>query len=148
MIQLATKEEKKALPQAWGTANFPPKILAKSGVLEEHAFDLNQVKGNVKLSKSVTIGPFQTVHVSGLTECKQHFKRANVIVEPNPSKNYEAAVLIHGYTVLKPGSSRVSIGIRNLGCRKITIPAKSAIAKIAAANIVPHPYAPNIGSNE
>ena len=69
-------------------------------------------------------------------------------MEPNPSKNYEDAIPIHGYTVLKPGSSRVSVGIRNLSCRKITIPAKSAIAKIAAANIVPHSYAPNIENNE
>ena len=88
------------------------------------------------------------VHASGLTECNQHFKRVNVIVEPDPSKNYEAAIPMHGYAVLKPGSSRVSVGIRNLSCRKITIPAKSSLAKIAAANIVPHSYAPNIENNE
>ena len=50
--------------------------------------------------------------------------------------------------MLKPGSSRVSIGIRNLSCRKITELAKSAIAKITAANIVPHSYAPNVDNNE
>ena len=64
-------------------------------------------------------------------------------MEPYYHKNYEDAVPIHGYIVLKPGSSRVSVGIRNLSCRKITIPAKSAIAKVAAANIVPHSYTPN-----
>ena len=69
-------------------------------------------------------GPFQTVHVSGLTECNQHFKRVNVIVEPNLDKNYEAAVTIHGHTVLKPGSFRVSVSIRNLSCRKITVPTR------------------------
>ena len=50
--------------------------------------------------------------------------------------------------MLKPGSSRVSIGIRNLSCRKITVPAKSAIAKVTTANIVPHSYAPNVDNNE
>ena len=88
------------------------------------------------------------MHVSGLMECNQHFKRVNVIMEPDPSKNYKAAVPIHGYTVLKPGSSRVSVGIRNFSCRKITILAKSVIAKVAAANVVPHSYAPNIENNE
>ena len=68
-LQLATKEEKEALLQAWETANFPPQTLAKSGILKEPEFDLNKVKGYVKLTKSVTIEPFQTVHVSGLTEC-------------------------------------------------------------------------------
>ena len=116
--------------------------------MKEPEFDLNKVQGHVKLTKSVTIGPFQTVHVSGLMECNQHFKRVNVIVEPNPSKNYEAAFPILGYTVLKPGLSRVSVGIRDLSCRKITIPAKSNLTKIAAANIVPHSYAPNIENNE
>ena len=36
---------------------------------KEPDFDLDQVKGKVKLTKAVTIKPFQTVHVSGLTEC-------------------------------------------------------------------------------
>ena len=69
-------------------------------------------------------------------------------MEPIQSKNYEAVIPVHGFTVLKPGSSRVSVGLRNLSCRKITILAKSAIAKVAAANIVPHSYAPNVENNE
>ena len=32
--------------------------------------------------------------------------------------------------------------------RCVTIPAKTVIAKIAAANVVPHSYAPNVESNE
>ena len=147
-LQLATKEEREALPQAWETANFPPQVLMRSGILKEPEFDLDKGKGHVKLTKSITITPFQTVHASGLTECRQHFKRVNVIVEPNPNKNYDAAVPIHGYTVLRPGSSRVSIGILNLSCRQVTIPAMSTLAKIAAANVVPHSYAPNIENKD
>ena len=73
-LQSATKEKKEALSQAWETANFLPQILSKSGILKEPEFDLDKVKGHVKLTKAITIGPFQTVHVSGLTECNQHFK--------------------------------------------------------------------------
>ena len=79
--------------------------MSKAGVLKEPDFDLNQVKGKVKLTKTVVIKPFQTVHVSGLTECNQHFKRVNVIVESDPKREYGAAIPINGYTVLKPGSS-------------------------------------------
>ena len=143
-LQLATKEEIEALPQAWETAGFPSSTLIRSGIMKEPEFDLDKVQGHVKLTKSITIGPFQMVHASGLTECRQHFKRVNVIVEPDPHKEYSVAVPIHGYTVLKPGSSRVSIGIWNLSCRQVTIPAKTSFAKIAAANIIPHSYAPNI----
>ena len=43
-------------------------------------------------------------NVLGLTECDQHFKRVNVLVEPDPGKNYESVIPVDGYTVLKPGS--------------------------------------------
>ena len=147
-LQLATKEEIKALPQAWETVDFPPQTLMKSGILKQPEFDLDNVKGHVRLTKSITIGPFQTIQTSGLTECKQHFKRVNVIVEPDPNKNYDTAVLIHAYTMLKLGFSRVSISIQNLNCRQVTILAKSNFAKMTAANVVPHSYAPNIESED
>ena len=86
--------------------------------------------------------------MSGITECDRHFKRVNVIVESDPKKNYDAVIPINGYTVLKPGSSRVSVGIRNISCKSITIPTKTIIAKVAAANVVPHSYALNVENNE
>ena len=65
-------------------------------------------------------------------------------MEPDPDKEYESTIPIHGYTVLKPGSSRVSIGLQNHSCRKVTVPAKSIIAKVTAANVVPHSLALNL----
>ena len=147
-LQLATNEERKTLLPAWQTVSFSPQTLSKLSVLKEPDFDLNQVIGKVKLTKVVTIKPFQTVHVSGFTECDQHFKRVNVKVESNPKINYETAIAINGYTVLKPGSSRVLVGIRNISCKSVTIPAKTAITKVTAANVVPHSYAPNVENNE
>ena len=102
-IKCATSTKMDQLSTVWKTANFPP--LDKNLKFKEPEFDLNKIKGHVKLSKAVTIAPFQTVHVSGLTECDQHFKRVNVLVEPDPDKSYEPVIPIHGYTVLKPGSS-------------------------------------------
>ena len=106
-INCATKDELDKLSIAWKTANFPP--ISKNLKINEPEFDLNTIRGHVKLTKPVTIAPFQTVHISGLTECNQHFKRVNVIVEPDPNKDYESVIPTHGYTTLKPGSSRVSI---------------------------------------
>ena len=40
------------------------------------------------------------------------------------------------------------IGIRNISCQSVTIPAETVIAKIAAVNVVPHSYTPNVESNE
>ena len=108
-ISCATDIEMNNLATVWKTANFPP--LKKNLKISKPEFDLNQVKGHVRLTKSVTIAPFQTIRAPGLTECNQHFKRVNVLVEPDPDRSYESVIPIHGYTVLKPGSSRVSVGI-------------------------------------
>ena len=116
--------------------------------MNEPNFDPSQVNGKVKLTKAVVIKPFQMVHVSGHTECNQHFKRVNVIVESDPERDYGAAILINGYMVLKPGSSCVLVGIRNISCQCVMVPAKTVIAKIAAANVVPHSYAPNVNNEQ
>ena len=145
-IKSATKVEIDQLAIVWKTASFPP--LDKNLKVKEPEFNLNKIKGHVKLTKSVTIAPFQTVHVSGLTECDQHFKRVNVLVESNPDKTYESVIPIHRCTVLKPGSSRVSIGLWNHSCHSITIVVKAIIAKITAANIVPHSLAPNLDNED
>ena len=68
------------------------------------------------------------------------FKRLNVVVESDPKREYSAAIPINGYTVLRPESSQVSIGIRNFSCQCVMILAKTVIAKVAAANVVPHSY--------
>ena len=145
-ISCATDTEINKLATAWKTANFPP--LEKNLKVTKPEFDLNQIKGHVRLTKSVTIAPFQTICIPGLTECDQHFKRVNVLVEPDPDRSYESVIPIHGYTVLKPGSSRFSVGLQNHSCRKITIAAKSIVAKVTAANIVPHSLAPNVETED
>ena len=70
------------------------------------------------------------------------------MVEPDPHREYDAVIPIHGYTVLKPGSSRVSIESCNISCRQVTIPAKTNFAKIAVVNVVPHSHAPIVESDE
>ena len=72
----------------------------------------------------------------------------NVIVKPDPNKDYESVMLIHGYTTLKPGSFRVSIGLRNHSCHMVTINAKTIIAKVTAANVIPHSLAPNLENED
>ena len=142
-MKSATQDELAKLSIAWKMASFQS-YLKKNITLKEPEFDLNKIKGHVRLTKSITIAPFQTVHVSGLMGCDQHSKRVNIIVVPDPDREYESMSPIHGYTVLKPGSSQVSIGLQNYSCRKVTVPTKSIIAKVSAANVVPHSLAPSL----
>ena len=142
-MKSATLDELAKLSIAWKTASFPSH-LNKNLTLKEPEFNLNKIKGHVRLTKPITIAPFQTVHVLGLTGCDQHSKRVNIIVETNTDWDYGSVIPIHGYTVLKPGFSQVSIGLRNYSCCKVTVPAKSIIAKVSAANVIPHSLAPNL----
>ena len=142
-MKSATQDELAKLLITWKRASFLS-YLKKNATLQEPEFDLNKIRGHVRLTKSITIAPFQTFHVLALMGCDQHSKRVNIIVEPDPDREYESVAPIHGYTVLKPGSSRVSIGLQNYSCHKVMVPAKSIIAKVSTANVVPHSLAPNL----
>ena len=53
--------------------------------------------------------------------------------------NHEAVKTICTYSMLKLGSSRVSIGLRNLSCKSVTIKSKTVVATVVVANFVPMP---------
>ena len=61
VLALVTQEEYGKLSVAWARANFPPKSIAKSANVKESEFNLDSVKGKVKITKTVTIPPFETV---------------------------------------------------------------------------------------
>ena len=69
-LKLATPTEMENLLEAWKVGNFPP--ISKQVALEEPALDLKQAQGKVKLTKNVSIGPFDTVYVSGNTSFWKH----------------------------------------------------------------------------
>ena len=52
------------------------------------------------------------------------------------------------YSELRPGSSRVSVGLRNLSCESVTIRSKMVVAKVSVANMVPFSVAPNLVGKE
>ena len=143
-LAVATKEEYGNLSVAWARANFSPRPISKQTQVQEPEFDLNLVKGQVKITKAFTIPPFETIHIPGLTECNSHSKRVHVMTEASERFNHEAIKTISAYSVLKPGSSRVSIGLRNLSCKSVTIKLKTVVATVAAANLVPMSMAPNL----
>ena len=45
-------------------------------------------------------------------------KKVNLIVEPTENRPNPSAVAVPSYTVLKPGSSKVNMNVRNLTSRK------------------------------
>ena len=92
-MKSATQDELAKLSIAWKTASFLS-YLKRNIILKEPEFDLDKIKGHVRLNKSVTIAPFQTV--------------------------------------------------QNYSCCKVMVPAKSIIAKVSAANVVPRSLPPSL----
>ena len=113
----------------------------------EPDFNLELVEGKVKLSKSVTLKPFETIHVSAISESKQHRKRVNVMLERVEGSMGDEVVPANSYSVLHPGSSRAKVVLRNMTPKEITLKPKTCIARMAAANVVPHMLAPKIVKN-
>ena len=100
--------------------------------------DLDNFKGNMKTTTSITLEPFEMVHISGLSTVKCCCKRVNVMVESKAQpKSDTKYISVNSYTLLKPGPTKVSVGLRNLSTWSITILAKSVVAKLSAANKVP-----------
>ena len=62
------------------------------------------------------------------------------LIEPNCS----TVVPVQTYTILKPGSTRLNVGLRNLSGKAITVHAKMAIAQFTAANAIPETLAPHV----
>ena len=91
----------------------------------------------MKVTKAITIPPFQTVQATGITNCSTHFRRVRVITESTDKFDNEAIKTVTIYSTLKPGSSRVSIGLQNLSCKSVIVKPKTIVAEVAAANIVP-----------
>ena len=51
-------------------------------------------------------------------------------------------VAVPSYCYLRPGSSKINTSLRNLNSRNITVKAKSIVAQLAAANVVPSMLTP------
>ena len=102
----------------------------------EKTFSLDRVEGTVKQTKTIEIPPFSTIQVHGMTKVKGHEKKVNLLVEPMENRPNPSMVVVPGYTVLIPGSSKVNMNVRNLPSRKITVKGKSIVAQVTAANMI------------
>ena len=147
-LELATEEELKGLDQNWQRGRLASNLSARTAALitDDSEFNLDKVDGTVKLTKSIQIAPHQTVHVQGLSKVRGHDKRVNTITEPLESS--KSIVAVPSYSILKPGSSKVQVCLQNLSNTPIKLKAKTVVARVAAANVVPAMLAPNLDNDE
>ena len=69
-------------------------------------------------------------------------------MEASEKFKHEGVKPICTYSELRPGSYRVSIGLRNPSCKSVTLRPRMIVAKVSAANIVPFSIVPNLEGKE
>ena len=64
--------------------------------------------------------------------------RINLIAEPFKDSQLPSNIqCTPTYCNLEPGSNRVTVGLRNISARKLTVPSKTIVCQIQLANMVP-----------
>ena len=108
---------------------------------EEVEWDLESLKGKIKLTKAVTIPAKGELQVTGVTTVKGYTKRCHIIVEPYGEKQGKYKVT-PVYTDLKPESSKVKAHMTNDSNKPVQLSTKMVIGVVSAANVVPTMIAP------
>ena len=82
--------------------------------------------------------PFSTTMVHEHTKLKSHGVKLNLIAEPFKDSQLPSSVqCTPTYCNLEPGFNRVTVGLRNVSARKITIPSRTIVCQVQLANMVP-----------
>ena len=64
--------------------------------------------------------------------------KLNLIAEPYINSQLPSNIqCTPTYCTLEPGSNQVTVGLRNISARKITVPSKTIICQIQLANMIP-----------
>ena len=100
----------------------------------KNTFSLDKVDGTVKI---VEISTFSTIQVYRIMKVKGHEKRVTLKVEPQSNVYNPSVVAIPSYANLRSGSSKVSMSLRNLTCRNVSVKVKLIVAQVATDNVIP-----------
>ena len=101
IIHLITDKELRQVDKCWQRGIISRKIAMKTAQLKENKDVLDKVTGNVKLTRKVTIPPFETLTLSGVTHINAHSKRVNIVTEPREGID---EYTVPSYSYMRPGS--------------------------------------------
>ena len=105
LIKLATQEELGKLYHCWKRDAVMTGIAMHQMQLANKEPLINQINNDVKLTKNVTIIPFETIKTIGISKVLNHEKHINVIIEPSPvDRQGNEVYTVQGYGFLRAGS--------------------------------------------
>ena len=101
IIDLITDEEFKVANRQWQRGIISRKVVVNQLQVKENKNVLDQVKGDVKLTRKIVIPPLETISISGMTNINKHSKRVNIITEPREDGDL---FTVPCYSYMRPGS--------------------------------------------
>ena len=108
IIDLITDEELKSASHQWQCGIISCKVVMKQTQLKENKDILEQIKGEVKLTRKVVIPPLETISFSNI---KKHCKCVNIVTEPRED---EDEYTVPCYSYMRPWLKRATVALRNL----------------------------------
>ena len=139
-IKLATKKELESLNKQWKKSLVATKLTMKEaqivGVDDEQI--TSRIDNVLKLAKDITIDLFGTIEVKGIIKTPNHYKCVNVVTDNLPENQCcKDMTVAQQIQVLKPGSNKIPVVLRNLSCRTLKVRKGTKIAHVEASNIGP-----------
>ena len=149
-IKLAMKKELDNLSKQWKRSLIATKLTMKEAqvVNSEGIQIVSKIDNVLKITRDTTIVPFGTIEIKGVIETPNHYKHVNVVVDDLPEDQCcKDIVIAKQLQVLKPGSNKILVVIRNLSCRTLKLKKGMKIAHVKASNIVPPMVSSRIPEN-
>ena len=99
---------------------------------------ISKIENVLKLAKDTTIDPFGTIEVKGIIKTPNHYKHVNVVIDNLPKDQCCKDVTVaQQIQILKPGSNKIPVVLRNLSYRTLKVKKGMKIAHVEASSIVP-----------
>ena len=139
-IKLATKKELENLNKQWKRSLVATKLTMKEAqiVSIDDKQIISKIDNVLKIAKDTTVVPFWMIEVKGVIKTPNHYKRVNVVVDNLPENQHCKDIAnAQQIQVLKPGSNKIPVVVRNLSCRTLKLKKGTKIAHVEASSIVP-----------
>ena len=123
-IKFATKKELENLNKQWKRSMVVTKLtMNKAQIVNvDDKQIISKIDNVLKIAKDTTVVPFGMIEVKGVIMTPNHYKCVNLIVDNLPENHHCKDIAIaQQIQVLKPGSKKIPVLIRNLSCRTIKL---------------------------
>ena len=142
IVRGIASQDLRQLDDVWRGTSVSVAINLQKVAVSTIGFNLWDVKGPIMTTQEIVLTPQEVRRVHGIMRMKEHQKRIHVIAEPSSKPFLEKVHTTCMYSMLWPRMGKVRVYVQNLGYQAVTIPAKTTIGQIQAANIVPNMLAP------